>query len=259
MKNLILVFKAELYKTKNNIAVLLFVLCPFVAITYVYISKAIGTYMSVRAGELVEIGYNPWINLIGKQLIILYLFYPILVSVLVYALCDMEYRNRNFKRLFTLPFSVHTQYTSKIVFLIETMFFSALIAYASFIAGGFVLSHALPVLTFQDYDIRLACFFWHVRLFISLLTASFIQYALSLLFRNFVIPVGFGGFITLFSLLTMNKPWSYLNPYAAVFNSLNDFINYQSVSFGKPEYACFVYLFVFFFINYFIFKRQKNN
>ena len=259
MKRLILVFKAELYKTKNNMAVLLFLLCPLVAITYAYVTQVIDTYTSVRAGELVEIGNNPWINLIGKQLIILYLFYPILVSILVYSLCDMEYRNRNFKRLFTLPFPVQTQYTSKIVFLIETMFLSSLIAYTSFIAGGFVLSHALPVLKFQDYDIRLACFYLHVRLFISLLTVSFIQYALSLLFKNFVVPVGFGGFITLFSLLTMNKPWSYLNPYATVFNSFNDFINYQSVSFGKHEYACFVYLFVFLFINYFIFKRQKVN
>ena len=257
MKKFISIFKAEHYKTKGNIAILLFLLCPLVAITGVYTNTSINTYMSVRAGELVEISVNPWINLIGKNLIMLYMFYPILVSILVYALYDMEYRNRNLKRLFTLPFSVQTQYTSKIVFLSEVLFISSLLAYASFIAGGFLLSHALPVLTFQDYDIRLACFYLHTRLFIGLLTVSFIQYSLSLIFRNFVVPVGFGCFMTLFSLITINKSWSYLNPYAAVCRSLNDFLNYQSITFGKYEYVCLVYIFVFLFINYFLFKRQK--
>ena len=259
MKRFLSIFKAEHYKTKNNIAVLLFLLCPFVAITVTYIGRSIETYMSIKAGDFTEYGANPWINFIGKNLYILFLFYPFLVSILTYSLCDMEYRNRNFKRLFTLPYSVHTLFASKIIFLVEIVFLSSLIAYASFIAGGLVLSHALPALTFQDYDIRFACFLFHIRLFISLLAISFMQYSISLIFKNFVIPVGFGGFMTFFSLLTMNNKYSYLNPFAAVFNSFNDFLNFQSVSFGKYEYACLSYIFVFLFINYFMFKRQKMN
>ena len=259
MKKFISLFKAEHYKTKSNIAVLLFLLCPFVAITGIYIAGLIGTYTSIKAGDITEYGANPWTSLIGRNLYILFLFYPFLVSILTYALCDFEYRNRNFKRLFTLPYSICALFTSKILFLLEIVFLSSLIAYASFMAGGFVSSHVLPALAFQDYDIRLACFYFHVRLFTGLLTVSFIQYSISLIFKNFVIPIGFGCFMTLFSILTISKEWSYLNPFAAVLNSLYDFLNYQSISFSKHEYACLVFIFVFLLFSYFTFKRQKVN
>ena len=259
MKRLISLFKAEHYKTKRNLAILLFLLFPFVAITSVYIHRAIVTFTAISAGDFTEYSANPWVFLIGRNMAIIFMFYHFLVTILTYSLCDMEYRKRNFKRLFTLPYSIHTLFTSKITFLVEIVFLSSLIAYASFIAGGFVLSHILPALSFQDYDIRLACFYFHVRLFIGLLSVSFIQYSISLIFKNFVIPVGFGCFMTLFSFVTMSKEWNYFNPYVAIHKSLKDFLDYQSVSFSKNEYVCVVFIFTFLFINYLIFKRQKVN
>ena len=252
MKRFISIFKAEHYKTKGNIAVLLFLLCPFVAIMGVCI------HIAMKTGNT-EISVNPWTYLIANRSQILYYFYPLLVSILVYSLCDMEYRNRNFKRLFTLPYPVHTIYSSKIIFLIEIVFLSTLIAFATFIVGGLVLSHFFPALSFQDYDIRLACFIFHTRLFISLLAVSLIQYSISLIFKNFVVPVGFGCFMVMFTLISQRSEKSYLNPFAAILNSLSEFIRFQSVSFSKYDYVCLAWIFVFLLINYFLFKRQKIN
>ena len=258
MKLFISIFKAEHYKTKGNIAVLLFLLCPFIPTAYIYVGKFIEAYKATKAGEFSEYSGNPWI-IIAKGLLILYLFYPILVSILAYSLCDMEYRNKNFKRLFTLPYPIHTIFASKILFLIEVVLLSSLIAYVSFVFGGFALSYIFPQFSFQNYDIRLACLIFHIRLFISLLSVLLIQYSISLIFKNFVVPVGFGCFMFVFSLLSMRSEKNYLNPFAAVYNSLNEFISFQAVSFNKYDYACLVYIFVFLFINYFLFKRQRIN
>ena len=248
----IALFKAEHYKTKNNIAVLLFLLAPFAA-------TLIGYAMNI--GYTTDYPTNPWTNLIGRKLVILYLFYPMLISIFTYSLFDMEYRNNNLRRLFTSPFSVNNIFAAKILFLTEIIFFSTLIAYLSFISGGFVSSYLSPELLFQDYDIRLACFYLHVRLLTGLLTVSFIQFFLSITVRNFVIPIGFGSFMTIFSFISnvipSMKEYNHLNPYFAILNSINDFINYQSVSFEKNDYVCLVYLFVFLLVNLFTFKFRK--
>ena len=255
MKRFISIFKAEHYKTKGNIAVLLFLLCPFVAIAGIYIDLVI----DVIKAEIVEVSNNPWIYLIGNRSQILYFFYPLLVAILTYSLCDMEYRNRNFKRLFTLPYPVHTIFTSKITFLIEIMFLSSLIAFATFIAGGLIMSNVFPALSFQDYDIRYTCFIFHIRLFISLLAVSSIQYSISLIFKNFVVPVGFGCFMVMFTLISQRSEKSFLNPFASVLNSFSEFLSFQTISFSKYDYVCLIWIFIFLFINYFLFKRQKIN
>lgn len=255
MKNsypFISMFKAEHFKTKRNIAVLSFLLFPFIA------TMSICAYIAIKASALIVFETNPWTDLLGNSLLIMYLFYPFLVTILVYSLCDMEYKNGNFKRLFTLPYPMHTLFASKILFLFEIIFISTLIAYASFLLSGSILNHFFPALSFHDYDIRLSCFIAHTRLFISLLAVSFIQYWLSLIFKNFVIPIGFGGFMTLFSLFTMNKEHSYLNPFVSVIHSMDEFVTYQSISFSKHEYLCLAYIIVFLFINFFTFKLQKN-
>ena len=259
MKRFISIYKAEHYKTKSNIAILLLLLCPFVATAYIYIYYAIKAYTAIEAGESSGYSVNTWINLIAKSILILYLFYPLLIAILTYSLCDMEYRNKNFKRLFTLPYPVHTIFASKILFLIKIVFLSSLISYASFILGGTVLSHIIPEFSFQSYDIRLACLVLHTRLFISLLAVAFIQYAISLIFKNFVVPVGFGCFMFAFTFISQRSEKRFLNPYAAVDNSLNEFINFQSVSFSNYDYVCLAWIFVFLLINYFLFKRQKIN
>jgi hypothetical protein len=246
----IALFKAEHYKTKNNIAVLLFLLFPLVATVISYCMNIGNTAFAT----------NPWV-IIGKRLMLLHFFYPMLASIAAFSLCDIEYRNKNFRRLFTLPYSVHTLFASKILFLFEIVLFSTLIAYLSFMLGGLISSYVSPALTFQDYDIRLACFYLHLRLLTGLLAVSCIQFWLSLICRSFVIPIGFSGFMMLFSFISafsisMQK-YNPFNPYVSFLNSLNDFIGIQSVSFGKQEYVCLVYIFVFLLINLVTFKWRK--
>ena len=257
MKNhypFISMFKAEHYKTKRNIAVLSFLLFPFIVTCGIFV------YYAIKSGALTEaIEVNPWGYLLGRNLYILYLVYPLLVSILVYSLCDMEYRNGNLQRLLTLPFSGNTIFASKILFLTEIVFVSTLIAYLSFLSSGFLLSYLSPLFSFQDYDIRLVCFYFHLRLFISLLAVSSVQLWISLIFRNFVIPMGFSCFMMMFSLLTYNKEYSYLNPFAAVYKSMNEFIGYLNTSFNRYDYVCLFFIIVFLLINLFTFKWKVIN
>ena len=247
--------KAEHYKAKNNIGILLVLLCPLVVIMGVYLWLMIDFSIYPEGKEYVT---NPWIK-IAWELYFLYIFCPLLVSVMTYSLCDMEYQNRNFKRLFTLPYPVHVTYTAKIVFLIEIILASSLIAYFCFLLGGNISGHIFPALTFQDYDIRLACFYFHSRMFINLLAVAFIQFGVSLMFRNFFIPVGFGCLMTVISaVMVIFTSKTDLSPYGSILKSLKDFVIYQNESFGMGEYASLICIFIFLVINFFLFRRQKT-
>ena len=242
--------RAEHYKAKNNLSILLVLLCPLVTIMGRYISSVRRSLAGTMPEEMSAINF--WISF-ARDLIPLYVFYPLLVSLLAYSLCDMEYRNHSFRRLFTLPYSFRVIFASKIVFLTEIVFASSLIAYLSFMS-----SNILPGLPLQDYDARLACFYFHFRLFIGLLAVSFIQLGISLAFRNFFIPIGFACFMTALSTALYMITESVLSPFVSGFQALLDFAHYQSVSLSKYEYASLAVIFVFLFIDFFLFRRQKT-
>lgn len=244
--------KSEHYKVKRNPAILIMLLFPFI------VTLLASLYILYKSGENTTgeiFGYNPWLLLLGRYSFSFHIIYPILVAILCYSLCDMEYKNDNFKLLFTLPYTKGRIYTAKLLFLFEIILISVLIAYASFMLSGFILSYIIPQLSFQDYDIRAIAFFYFSHLFICILSVGLIQYSLSLIFKSFVFPIGFACFTTIFSMIIIdNWDYSYLVPFCLLFKSTNDFFK-EITSLNPFDYSCMTYICVFIFIGYMIFKR----
>ena len=93
-------------------------------------------------------------------------------------------------------------------------------------------------------------------LFIALSAVSFIQYNLSLIFKSFVLPVGFAGFMTIFGIIAQNKDYIYLIPYSTLWRLNYGFYN-GTISFSKGEYVNITFVLFFIIISFFVFIRKK--
>ena len=94
------------------------------------------------------------------------------------------------------------------------------------------------------------------NLFIALSAVSFIQYNLSLIFKSFVLPIGFASLMTIFGIIAQNKDYAYLIPYSTVWR-LNHCVYSGIINFSKSEYASIAYVPFFIVISFFVFIRKK--
>jgi hypothetical protein len=169
----------------------------------------------------------------------------------------MEYRNDNYKLLFTLPVRRIDLYLAKILYLIKIIFLSTLIAYFSYVGSGYLFELMIPAYSFQDYNVDSAIFMFFCKLFISLSAIALIQHSISLLFRQFVIPVGFGCFATLAGLIIMRVSWNDFIPYISVYKSYEGFFH-EIDNPEKYDYINIGYCLIFLFIGYILFERNKG-
>ena len=250
------ILKSEHYKLRFNIAIWLFLLFPL------FMTLCVDIYVLFKHADAIynpaiTFDYNPWVWLLGRYIFEFYsLLYPILAAVLSYSLCDVEYKNYGFRLLFTRPMSKVTVYSSKIVFLLEIIFISSLIGYLTFLLSGFALDKLLPGYKFSSYNINNLIASYFSYLFIAFSAVSIIQYYLSLIFKSFVLPVGFAGFMTIFGIIAQNKDYIYLIPYSTLWRLNYGFYN-GTISFSKGEYVNIAFVPFFIVISFFIFIRKK--
>ena len=250
------ILKSEHYKLRFNIAIWLFLLFPL------FMTLCVDIYVLFKHADAVNnptitFDYNPWVWVLGRYIFGFYaLLYPILAAILSYSLCDVEYKNYGFRLLFTRPMSKVTVYSSKIVFLLEIIFISSLIGYLTFLLSGFALDKLLPGYKFSSYNVNTLMASYFSYLFIALSAVSFIQYNLSLIFKSFVLPVGFAGFMTIFGIIAQNKDYIYLIPYSTLWRLNYGFYN-GTISFSKGEYVNIAFVLFFIIISFFVFIRKK--
>lgn len=245
-------FLSEKYKLLRNRQIFGVLIAP---VLLIFAIDGYIIYDIIRSGSISAVP-NPWKVLLGRYVFqFFYLLYPILVALFVYACCDVEYKNNNYKVLFTLPLDKSKIFFSKAVFILLTILFSILFAYAAFLISGYILSLIYPVLGFQNHDYRMVIFLTFLKLFATLSAVSMIQLALSLLFRSFIYPIGVSMFMLVFSLFVAEKEFSDFIPYIGAYDA---FINimYQNESFERLDYSNIVMIVLFMLISFYIFKRK---
>jgi len=245
-------FLSEKYKLLRNRQIFGVLIAP---VLLIFAIDGYIIYDIIRSGSISAVP-NPWKVLLGRYVFqFFYLLYPILVALFVYACCDVEYKNNNYKVLFTLPLDKSKIFFSKAVFILLTILFSILFAYAAFLISGYILGLIYPVLGFQNHDYRMVIFLTFLKLFATLSAVSMIQLALSLLFRSFIYPIGVSMFMLVFSLFVAEKEFSDFIPYIGAYDA---FINimYQNESFERLDYSNIVMIVLFMLISFCIFKRK---
>ena len=249
-------FSSEQYKLSKNKEIFGILLIP------VLIIFAIDLYMVydvIRSGtEETEGTVNPWKMSLGRTVFMFfYLLFPILVALFVHACCDVEYRNNNYKILFTLPVSKTRIFFSKALFIQITVFFSMLFSYLAFLLSGYLLGIAFPQLGFQNYDFREVIFYIFLKFFITLSAIAMVQLTLSLLFKNFIYPIGFGVFLLLFTTIIQQKPFADFLIYTGGYRSLEGLLN-ENIAFERMDYCNIAAIFIFLASSFYLFVRKKG-
>ena len=245
-------FLSEKYKLLRNREIFGVLIVPTLLVFAIagYIS-----YDIVNSGGPTAIP-NPWKVLLGRYVFqFFYLLYPILVALFVFACCDVEYKNNNYKILFTIPISKTHIFFSKTIFILLTLLFSVLFAYTAFLMSGYLLSQLYPVLGFQNYDFREVIFYTFLKLFVTLSAIAMIQLALSLLFRSFIYPIGISMFMLVFSVLVAQKSFSDFIPYTGAYNALMNILS-ENDSFTRIDNSNILMIVLFMLISFYLFGRK---
>lgn len=153
---------------------------------------------------------NPWTAFIQSNLqAIAFLLFPLHVILTIAININIEHKENSWKKLFVLPVSRESIYISKLLFLLFQVFISLIIFSLSiFILGG-ILGLVHSELNFLNFYPELCSFSkLMVRLFISILGIFSIQFFLSLLFKNIIIPISLGVFMSIVATIIASA-WKY--------------------------------------------------
>jgi lantibiotic transport system permease protein len=143
------------------------------------------------------------------------LILPLLITLIASLLAQIEFRNNAWKQLNASPLPAQTVWLAKLIVLliIVTLFFVA-------INVAMICVAIMPSMLHGNVVFPLAPIPWHTffersaSYFFSAMPIVLLQFSLSLLFRNFAVPIGLGGAIWVFSIGTLSWEHAYLLPFS---------------------------------------------
>ena len=208
-----LVFKAEAFKITCNKYLIFLVFFP--AIMAVVVSLFIMYKYNFSLEYFSPLGtINPWKNYLVKNVFgLYYILSPLIIAIFCHGCCDLEYKNNNLKILYTLPVNKSQLICSKLTVILLLILLSVLLSYFLLLLSGFALNIFTPRLEFRNYDFRMVIFYLYLKMFLSLSAVGMVQLNLSLIFKNFIYPIGFAIVMVVFALITYNSSSSDFNPY----------------------------------------------
>ena len=213
MKGFILSFRSEFYKTRKTMAfwsalVLPFLLCGLVSVGFYF----------TKSQNLLQT--PPSFLWIAFSSVILgpmgFLILPMLVVFVAYSVNSIEHKADTWKSLFSLPISKLSVYSAKYLYAFFLIFMCLALFMLFTVGFGNLLGTLRPQLQFGQYSMAGVLAKLYFKLFLSSLGILSIQFLLSLLFRDFLKPMGIGFICVITGIILAGNTWqyAYLFPYS---------------------------------------------
>ncbi len=144
------------------------------------------------------------------------LILPMLIVFIAYSVNSIEHKADTWKTLFTLPIPKFSVYAAKYFYALFLIFLCLTLFVLFTLGFGNLLSALKPELKFNEYHIEGFLSKVYFKLFLSSLGILSIQFLLSLLFRDFLKPMGIGFIATITGVVLATNSWkyAYLFPYS---------------------------------------------
>jgi len=220
MKGFLLSLQSEFYKTRKTLAFWSAILFPLV------LCFLISLGFHNNSAKMISLpAETQWFRFAGAFIGVMgSLLLPMLVIFQTFSINNIEHRAEMWKSLFSLPIPKWSIYSAKYLYAV---FLNALCLslFATFIlASGYLLNYFTPEFKFNQYDISSLLFKMHLKLFLASLGILSIQFVFSLLWADFLKPMGIGFLLTVFGIITANLGWEYAYtiPYAQPMVALNN-------------------------------------
>lgn len=158
-----------------------------------------------------------WLQFAGLILAVMGSFLvPMLIIFIAYSVNNIEFKADTWKTLFSLPISKFSVYSAK-YFYAFFLIFLCLALFVLFTLGfGDFLGLIKPDLKFSEYSIASLLSQLYFKFFLASLGILSIQFLLSLLFSDFLKPMGIGFIGTISGNILAANDWkyAYLFPYS---------------------------------------------
>jgi hypothetical protein len=192
--------RSEFYKSRKTLAFLSAILFPLI------LTLLISAGFMINADRVAP--YPPvmqWTRFTGAFLGVMgTLLLPMLVIFQTYSVNSIEHRSDMWKSLFSLPLPKWSMYSSKWVYavLLNAL---CLTLFATFVlAAGQLMSLLKPELKFDEFDFTVILFRIHFKLFLASLGILSIQFLLSIIWDDFLKPMGIGILLNVFRIIFKN-------------------------------------------------------
>lgn len=212
MKGFILSVRSEFYKSRKTLGFWCSILLPFIICLLVFIGYLThADKMAKLPGQLLWMIYaNIILGIMGTLLL------PIYIIIIGYSVNSIEHRADTWKSLFSLPISKWSVYSAKAFYALFLVFMCLALFFLFTIGSGNLLSTLKPELKFNEFHMESFLGQVYLKLFLASLGILSIQFLLSLVWSDFLKPMGIGfvGTIAGIILVSVNWDYSYWIPYA---------------------------------------------
>jgi len=206
MKGFILSFRSEFYKTRKTMAFWSAVLLPLLLCALLFV----GFYGTNNDKLVHEPGVMLLLQFAGAILAVMgSLILPMLIVFIAYSVNSIEHKADTWKTLFSLPISKLSVFGAKYFYAFFLVFICLLLFVLFTLGFGNLLSVVKPALRFNEYHIEDVLAKVYLKLFLSSLGILSIQFLLSLLFRDFLKPMGIGFVATITGVILAGNNWKY--------------------------------------------------
>jgi hypothetical protein len=212
MKGFILSFRSEFYKSRKTLGFWAAILLPLFICTLLFVGFYIKSEKIAGTQPMIL-----WIQFAGAILGVMgSLLLPMFIIFIAYSVNSIEHKADTWKSLFSLPISRWAVYGAKYTYAVFLVFLTLALFVLFTIGFGNLLSIVKPELRFDNYHMEKELGQIYFKLFLSSLGILSIQFLLSLLWADFLKPMGIGFVCTITGVILASKSWEYcyLFPYS---------------------------------------------
>ena len=258
MRSLIISLQSEFYKSRKTMAFWAAILLPLV------ICGLITVGFWSNAQKIISLNYSPealWAAYSGTALGIMgMLILPFYVIFMAFSVNNMEHKNDTWKTLFAQPLNKFSIYAAKYLFAVLLILLTLSLFAVLTIAFGQMLHLLNDGLKFNEFSPVEMLSKIYLKLFLSSLGILSVQFIISLIWVDFLKPMGIGFVGVIMGIIVASKGWkfAYLVPYSHPMLVLMAGKSKTETDFlSKDIYTSLIYALVFFIIGYFIVSRKS--
>ena len=211
MKGFILSLQSEFYKSRKTLGFWACIILPLIICALVFM----GFYS--KSDKLVNMpGAAVWFIFSKAVLGVMGFLLPFFIILVAYSVNSIEHKADTWKTLFSLPISKWSVYWAKYLYAVLMIFICLLLFMAFTIGCGNLLGMLKPELKFSEFHMEFALMKVYFKLFLSALGILSIQFLLSLVWADFLKPMGIGfiGVISGMIAGAMQWDYAYMYPYS---------------------------------------------
>jgi len=264
MRSLYISIFSEFYKSRKTLAFWAAILLPLVICGLI----SFGFYSG--SDNVLKLHYPPlmlWMRYIGAALGVMgVLILPFYVIFMAFSVNNIEHKNDTWKTLFAQPLNKFAIYAAKYLYAVFLVF-TCLVLFAGFTyLFAQILQLLVPKYNFNQYDPSLLLLKFYFKLFLSSLGILSAQFVLSLIWGDFLKPMGIGFIGTIMGIITGNVGWkyAYLIPYSHPSLVLRSGANAKKMVnisdfpiFTQEIWTSLIYALVLFILGYFIVSKKS--